>query len=154
MCFHARLAGRNLTSPLRYYPKNRHGGKFTCVHMVHPRRHFRVCIEYASQPRAIRGSSRTRRTHSQSPDDSRDTRNACDGYQAQVRVLWGVFSKENTVGIDRRRRGKSNGETRSGKTGRSRPCHNFWIERETGSTRQPGAANYTPLWYQRRGSAG
>lgn len=29
LCFHARLAGRNLTSPLRCHPKDRYGGKLS-----------------------------------------------------------------------------------------------------------------------------
>lgn len=109
----------------------------------------RVCIECTFRPRAVR-LPQGLEGHTLGLIAWRFSR-CTRRLPSIVRALRGTFSKASA---DRGRRGKSNGGTRSGKTRLDtlRLYRNFWIERETGSTRQPGAANYTLL--RRWGAAG
>lgn len=117
----------------------------------------RVCIECTLRRRAVRlpQGLEGRTLGSIAWRFSRCTRRA-RRLPSIANTLRGAFSKKSAVAIDGGRWGKSNGgmEKRQDQTGHSRPYRNFWIERETGSTRQPGAANCTLLRYRRRGVAG
>ena len=151
MYFHARLAGRNLTSPLRCHPKDRNGGKLSdsraCTQYTLGRR---VCIEctlrrsegLAARHDSLKNSPKNTLS-ARSPDDSCDARN---GYQAQVRALRREFRRavsrlmEEDVG-------RSNSGTRNGETKLDTLVHvvTFESRGKPDLTRQPGAVNYHPF---------